>query len=160
MAAMRPYRSGDAEAIAALTLAAIRTSAPRAYSPAPVAAWAERYSVEGLLEAATRGDAIPVTVDEADRPLAYAVLAADGHLAMLYCHPDHAGRGLGRALLAEADQAARAGGIARLFTEASELARPVFARAGYRLLHRHDFAIPTAAGEVAIHNYAMEKPLA
>lgn len=160
MAAIRPYRSGDAEAIAALTLAAIRTSAPRAYSPAQVAAWAERYSVVGLLEAAARGDVFPVAVDDADRPLAYAVLAADGHLAMLYRHPDHAGRGLGRALLEEAEQAARDRGIARLFTEASELARPVFARAGYRLLHRHDFAIPTAAGEVAIHNYAMEKPLA
>ena len=79
---------------------------------------------------------------------------------MLYCHPDHAGRGLGRALLEEAEQAARNQGIARLFIEASELARPVFARAGYRLLHRRDFAIATAAGEVAIHNYAMEKQLA
>jgi putative acetyltransferase len=40
--------------------------------------------------------------------------------------------------------------LARMLTEASELARPVFARAGYRLLHRRD---------VPIHNCAMEKHL-
>jgi len=33
VAAIRPYRSEDADAIAALTVAAIRTTALRAYSP-------------------------------------------------------------------------------------------------------------------------------
>jgi putative acetyltransferase len=35
----------------------------------------------------------------------------------------------------------RAAQITCLFTKASELARPVFKRAGYTLLHRRDFAI-------------------
>ncbi|AOL94782.1 hypothetical protein BG023_111863 [Porphyrobacter sp. LM 6] len=38
MAAIRPYRPGDAEAIAALTLAAIRQTALRAYSSEQVEA--------------------------------------------------------------------------------------------------------------------------
>ena len=42
---------------------------------------------------------------------------------------------------------------------ASEIARPVFGRAGYAVLHRQDFAIPFEDGEVPIHNYAMEKHL-
>ena len=58
-----------------------------------------------------------------------------------------------------AEVAARALGAERLYTEASELARPVFARAGYALLSRRDFTIPAADGAVAIHNYAMEKRL-
>lgn len=157
MVVIRPYRPGDAAAIAALTLAAIRNTGLRAYSPEQVAAWAERYSVQRLLDGAAKGDVIRVAVDADDHPLAYTVLENGGHLDMLYCHPDHTGKGLALALLDEAERAARAQGVTRLFTEASALARPVFARAGYALLHRRDFSIPFEGRAVAIHNYAMEK---
>lgn len=156
---IRAFGPADAEAIAALTLAAIQQTALRAYSPEQVAAWSARYSPARLLESAARGDVILVAADADDRPAAYTVLEADGHLDMLYCHPAHTGRGLGLRLLNEAEEAARKLGVERLYTEASELARPVFARAGYALLHRRDFAIPGDDGEVAIHNYAMEKRL-
>jgi len=159
MAAIRAFREDDIDAIAALTLAAIRQTALRAYSPAQVAAWSARYSPARLRQSAARGDVILVAADPAGRPAAYAVLEADGHLDMLYCDPLHAGQGLGLKLLTEAEAAARALGIIRLYAEASELARPVFARAGYALLGRRDFTIPAADGEVAIHNYAMEKRL-
>lgn len=159
MAAIRPFRPEDAEALAALTLAAIRETGVRAYSPAQVAAWAARYSVDRLLEGAARGDLILVAAGPDDAPLAYTVLEPDGHLEMLYCHPAHSGKGLASALLAAAEAAARAWGIGLLTTEASELARPVFARAGYALLHRRDFTILGEDGPVAIHNYAMEKRL-
>ena len=62
-------------------------------------------------------------------------------------------------LLAAAEKVARKSGVACLFTEASELARPVFERAGYSVLHRRDFIIVHAGADVAIHNYAMEKRL-
>jgi len=157
MAVIRTYRAGDAEAIAALTLAAIRTTGLRAYAPEQVAAWSARFNAARVLEWAARGDVILVAVDGDDRPAAYTMLERSGHLDMLYCHPDHGGKGLGRALLAAAEEAGRALGMTRLFTEASELARPVFARAGFALLHRRDFTIAGESGEVAIHNYAMEK---
>lgn len=159
MAAIRRYRPTDAEPIAALTLAAIRETAARAYSPLQVEAWAARYSVQRLLDAAAKGDVILVAAGPDDRPLAYTVLEAGGHLDMLYCHPGHTGKGLALALLEAAEAAARAQGVRRLFTEASELARPVFARAGYTLLHRRDITIPHENGPVGIHNYAMEKSL-
>jgi len=159
VAAIRPFRPADAEPIAALTQAAIRETALRAYSQEQVEAWSARFSSARVSEWAARGDAILVAADSSDRPIAYTVLEADGHLDMLYCHPEHSGRGLALALLEAAETAARAQGVTRLFTEASELARPVFARAGYALLHRRDFAIPFDGQEVAIHNYAMEKRL-
>lgn len=159
-AAIRRYRPDDAEAIAVLTLAAIRVTGLAAYSPAQVAAWSARYSPARLRSSVARGDAILVMAGEDDRPLAYAVLTADGHLDMLYCHPDHAGCGFGARLLAEAEAAARDMGLERIVTEASELARPVFLRAGYALLRRRDFSIGPAGAPVAIHNYAMEKRLA
>lgn len=72
---------------------------------------------------------------------------------MLYCHPDHTRRGLADELLGHAEAYARSLGLSRLFTEASELARPAFERAGYKRQHRRDFEIEG----VPIHNYAMQK---
>jgi putative acetyltransferase len=157
---IRPFRTSDAEAIAALTLAAIRVTALRAYSPEQVAAWSARYTVQRLRNGAAKGEIILVAADADDRPIAYTVLEASGHIEMLYCHPDHTGQGLGARLLAEAEMAARAAGMARLSAEASELARPVFARAGFALLHRREFTIGPDTAPVAIHNYAMAKQLA
>lgn len=157
---MRPFREADAAAISALTLAAITVTGARAYSPEQIAAWAARHpGPERFIARAAKGVLIRLAVGAADEPLAYYLLEADGHLDMLYCHPAHTGQGLARLLLAEAELAARALDIPRLFTEASELARPVFERAGYSLIARRDFAIPFAGREVAIHNYAMERRL-
>lgn len=158
---IRPFRADDAEAIAALTLAAIRVTGLRAYSPEQVTAWSARHpGPQRFIKRAAGGAMILVAVDPDDHPVAYALIEPDGHLDMLYCHPDHTGRGLGLALLAEAEAQACSAGIARLFTEASELARPVFERAGYALLHRRDFTIGPDAAPVAIHNYAMAKVFA
>ena len=157
MGVIRPYRADDAEPLAALTLAAIRETGKRAYSYAQVEAWAARYSVQRLLDGAARGDVILVAAGPDYAPLAYTLLEAGGHLDMLYCHPQHTGRGLALALLEAAEAAALSQGVTRMFTEASELARPVFARAGYALRHRRDFTIPSEGRDVAIHNYAMEK---
>ncbi len=74
---------------------------------------------------------------------------------MLYCHPDHTRKGLADRLLEQAETHARSEQIAMLFTEASELARPAFERAGYSVKERREFEIEG----VAIHNYAMEKSL-
>lgn len=160
ISAIRLFCKGDAEALAALTLAAIHAIGQRAYAPDQVAAWATRHpGPQRFVASAVKGDTILVAVDEADEPLAYALLEPDGHLDMLYCHPDHAGRGLAGQLLAQAEKRAKAAGVACLYTEASALARPVFERSGYALLHRRDFTIGPADAPVAIHNYAMEKRL-
>ncbi len=158
---LRPFREADAAAVSALTLAAIRVTGPRGYSSEQIAAWAARHpGPERFIARAAKGDLIRLAVDAADVPLAYCLLEVDGHLDMLYCHPDHTGRGLARMLLAQAELVARDRDVSRLFTEASELARPVFERAGYRLVARRDFTIHYDGREVAIHNYAMDKRLA
>jgi putative acetyltransferase len=157
---IRLMREDDAGALAVLTGAAIRTTGARAYAPAQVAAWAARHPrPERFLASAAKGDIILVATDAADEPVAYVLLEPGGHIDMLYCHPDHTGRGLARQLLAEAETRSLAAGMTRLFTEASEVARPVFARAGFRLVQRNDFTVAHAGRKVAIHNYAMNKPL-
>jgi len=158
--AFRTARESDAPALADLTLVAIRSIGSRSYSHDQIDAWASRHpGPKRFVESLAGGDTIIVAVNAEDIPVAYALVEKGNEngsrLDMLYCHPDHTRRGLADELLARAEAHARGEGDDRLFTEASELARPAFERAEYDVLHRRDFEI---AG-VAIHNYAMEKRL-
>ena len=154
--AIRPFRDDDAEAVAEVCAAAIEVIGPRAYSEEQVAVWRARHpGAQRYRDLAAAGAKIIVGVDDADSPVAYAVLERDGHLDHLYCHPDHTRRGLAVQLLAEAEMLAREWGVERLYTEASELARPSFERVGYAVAHKPEFEIDG----IAIHNYAMEKAL-
>ncbi|WP_298466310.1 GNAT family N-acetyltransferase [uncultured Erythrobacter sp.] len=154
--AIRPFRTEDAASLADLTLAAIRTVGSQSYSSEQVDAWAARHpGPERFIERAGGGSHIFVAADDSDIPVAYSLLEPDGHLDMLYCHPKHTRRGLADQLLAVAEQTAITLKTESLYTEASELARPAFERAGYEVTQRRDFEIEG----VAIHNYAMEKRL-
>lgn len=157
---LRKYADGDAEALHSLTVAAIQQVGLAAYSNEQVAAWAARHgSADRLAERAASGHAIFVAVNTDDAPVAFSLLEPDGHLDQLYCHPDHTRRGLADIVLRAAEDRALISGIARLYTEASELARPAFERAGYAITHRRDFTIDHEGQPVNIHNYAMEKAL-
>lgn len=157
---IRLYRDDDAEALSALALAAIHEVGSHGYSPQQIAAWAARHPGPARYrERVAGGHVIFVAVDGEDIPVAYALLEPDGHLDRLYNHPLHTRNGLAGKLLAAAEDHARAGGIGRIYTEASELARPSFERAGYVVTHRRDFEIAYDGTAVAIHNYAMEKLL-
>ncbi len=100
-----------------------------------------------------------VAVNRDGRPVAFTLIEPDGHLDQLYCHPDHTRKGLAAELLMVAEDHARSRGVTRLYTEASELARAAFERAGYVTAHRRDFTIAHDGQDVAIHNFAMEKSL-
>lgn len=126
------------------------------YAPEQLHAWApEVPDPEHVRARAADGRLVLVAVDEGDVPLAYGDLEGDGHIDHLYCRPDAAGTGVTAALYDEIEAAARARGIARLYTEASEPARRFFERRGFHLVARNDFEL---AG-VPIHNFRMEKRL-
>ena len=162
---IRLFREDDADALAAIAVRAIELIGPRAYSRNQVAAWAARHGDDRyFIDLVRDGQTIFIAADEGDQPCAYTLLEvpeADGcHVDHLYCDPDHTRRGLAEQLLARAERFARDARAPRLYTEASELARPAFERAGYRVEHRRDFRIEHAGRSVPIHNYAMEKALA
>ncbi|MBX7481351.1 GNAT family N-acetyltransferase [Qipengyuania qiaonensis] len=158
--AIRPYRENDAEALAIMVAAAISEIGAHAYSPEQVAAWSARHTGAGRYrERVAMGDVIFVAADADDKPVAYALIERDGHLDHLYNHPDHTRRGLAAQLLASAESHARERGIAKLYTEASDLARPVFERAGYIVTGKREFTIAHEGRDVPIHNWPMEKLL-
>ncbi len=86
---------------------------------------------------------------------AFGDLEPDGHIDHLYCRPDAAGRGVASALLDALIARGAEAGLPELRVEASELARPLFERKGFRTLARRDFEVRG----VAIHNYAMRRAL-
>lgn len=153
---IRRFLPGDEAALARIMRTAIEQIGPRGYSQQQVDAWAASSDPEKrFLKRAGRGDVVVLALGPRGEPVAYSLIEPDGHVDHLYCDPAHTGRGIGGRLLEEVECVARELGQNRLYTEASELARPVFERAGYALTKRRDFAI----GGVAIHNYAMEKLL-
>ncbi|MFR9675694.1 GNAT family N-acetyltransferase [Streptomyces sp. TR06-5] len=85
-------------------------------------------------------DGLHVAVDDRDRPIAYLLTEpVDGclHIEQVSVHPDHARRGVGRALLDDAARRASARGLPALtlttFTEVPWNA-PYYERCGFRRL--------------------------
>ncbi len=154
MRRLRPYRGADAASLCALYRRSVETLGPRAYSPEQVAAWASLTPAASDFDGWMADGRVRVVAEAGDAPLGFCDVEPDGHIAMLYCAPEAVGRGVGGALCDAGVGYARGFGAQVLYTEASELARPLFAARGFEALARREV---TVAG-VAIHNYAMERP--
>lgn len=152
---IRPLRPDDIDALIELFRAAVRRVASRDYTPAQLMAWApDRIDREPWV---ARYERRPAWVAEIDGgvPVGFSDLEPDGHLDMMYVHPDHQGRGIATALLAQVEQAAHERGIDNLYTHASLTARPFFERRGFTLIRQQ---MVTVRGQSFI-NFRMEKTL-
>lgn len=153
MTVIRPYRDGDAEALAAVFERAVRGIGPADYSPAQIEAWiGHEPRAERFRSAMADGRSCWVALDDEERVTAFVDLEADGHIDFLFADPDVAGRGVTSSLLDVLEQTARDRGLKRLYVEASEAARRFLLKRGYEVERRRDFEIRG----VPIHNYAME----
>jgi putative acetyltransferase len=152
---IRPFNPADAGSLAALFHASVRQAGLRDYSPEQVEAWSPTTpDPKSYLRRAEDRRVFVATGDDGE-PIGYCDLESDGHIDHLYCHPDLVGTGVGSALYASIEAAAREAGITVLFVEASEAARWLFERRGFRVEARNDFVF----NGVAIHNYRMSKAI-
>ncbi len=153
---IRPFVLGDEAKLAALFYDAIHGIAARHYTPEQVRAWAPQVPDSARFVArASDGRILLVAVDDADEPLAYGDVEADGHIDHLFCRPDTAGTGVTARLYQALEMAARERRITSLFTEASEPARRFFEKQGFAVIERNEFEL---AG-VPIHNFRMTKQI-
>lgn len=151
---LRDGMPADAETLVALYRDTVRNVNLRDYTAAQVAAWAPDEIPAAPW--ATRLAASNWTVAERDGVVVgFCELEADGLMRMLFVHKDHQGQGIATALLNRAEAQARAAGLARLYTEASLTARPVFERHGYAVIE----AQSVTRGDQTLRNFRMEKPL-
>lgn len=134
---VRDYGTDDAEATLRLFERAITQTARSRYTEEQVRAWL------GGARDLTQWDAdrlrVRTFVAEVDGAVAgFTDLDDDGYVDRLFVDPDHGRRGVGRALLGAVLAAARSVGLPELTTHASLVARPVFEREGFRVVHQEE----------------------
>jgi putative acetyltransferase len=152
---IRPFEPADAPALASLFHASVREAAAKDYSADQIAAWSPSPPESARYVRQAEGRIFLVAENDAGEPVGYADLELDGHIDHLYCRPDVVGSGVGSALYAALEARARERGMPFLFVEASDAARRLFERHGFKIESRNDFKI---AG-VPIHNYRMSKAI-
>ncbi len=150
---IRPFKPADADALATLFHSSVHEAGIRDYTAEQVAAWSPaKPDPERYLRQA-EGRVFLVAEGKNGQPIGYGYLEPDGHIDHLYCRPDMIGTGVGSALYASIEAAAKEAGIMVLFVEASEAARRFFERRGFSVDARNNFAV----NGVAIHNFRMSK---
>ena len=125
---LRRYVTEDLDDVIGIFQRAIREVASRDYDPAQVAAWSQVDRDDWEPWRLTRPTWVAVL---GKKIVGFSDLEADGHLDMMFVHPDHQGIGVASMLLATVENAARQQGLRRMFTEASITAGPFFERRGF-----------------------------
>lgn len=149
---VRPFSPDDAGAVASLFGETVRAVNARDYSAEQVAAWAAGGADPARWAARLAGRSAFVAVARGE-VVGFADVTREGYFDHLYVHRDHQGEGIGSALAAAVESAARALGVAEVTTEASITARPFFARRGYVVLREQD----KPAHGLVYRNYVMRK---
>jgi putative acetyltransferase len=151
---IRPYTPTDAAPLTALYRASVHGIASRDYTPQQIRAWAPDFIDEAAFGRKCASKATWVAEIEG-RVAGFSDLEPDGHVDMLFVHPDFQRRGVARALLEHIEKEARHIGQSRLYAEASITARPVFEAMGFRVITPQTVVV---RGQ-SMTNFKMEKLL-
>ena len=151
----RPYAAADLDALIALFRASVRSLAGADYTLGQVLAWApDEIDRDGWRVRLAASSTWVATSD--GRVEGFISMEWDGHIDMLYVHPDLQSQGVASILLGRLEASAEARGLVRLVTEASITARPFFERRGFRVIAAQDVI---RRGQ-ALANFRMERRLA
>lgn len=150
---LRTATEHDAASLAALYHDTIHRVNCRDYSPAQCDAWAppESRQPEGWVR--KQANRLTLVAEDAGQIVGFGELEPGGHIDCFYVHHAWQRRGVGRALLAGLEAAARQQQVTHLFLEASVTAQPFFLALGYSLVRHQQVA---RRGEV-LSNAVMEK---
>jgi putative acetyltransferase len=151
---IRGYDERDAAATLEVFERAILETARSAYSQEQVRAWAggpRELAAWNAARLATR-----TVVDEIDGAVAgFSDLGVGGYVDRLFVHPSFARRGVAGRLLDAVVAIGVADGLGELTTHASLVARPVFERAGFEVVHRET----VARGAITLDRFLMRRML-
>lgn len=128
---VRMYKSADLDTTATIFLRAIRQVAYKDYDRAQIDAWAQ---INRDLWGERRLSRPTWVAVLGGVPVGFTDLEPNGHLDMMYVHPDYQGIGVATLLLTTVESAAKAQNLSGVFTEASITAKPFFERRGFSVL--------------------------
>jgi ribosomal protein S18 acetylase RimI-like enzyme len=135
MATIRRAVAGDAQKIGAVFDAAVREGWTFLGEVVRTPMFPPEEWDKVVMEHAPPNALLVATDERGDVAGFTAVRAADGEMYLLFVHPEHSGRGVGRALLDAAHQELRAAGWREAFLythEENKRALSVYGAAGYR----------------------------
>lgn len=149
---LRSYQNSDLEGVITVFERAVRETASHDYNPAQIAAWAQvdRESWQKRLL-----DSHCWVASIEDKIVGFGNVEFDGHLDLMFTHPEYLRTGVASALLEKLEYAVIAMALPEIFTEASGTAKPFFSRRGYQLLAAQQVQV---RGQNFI-NYRMSKSL-
>ena len=151
---LRPYLPADTPALADIFRESIHELTGDDYSPGQQAEWAGRADDEEAFAARLAGE-LTLVATIAGEPVAFASLKGTDVIDMLYVLPSASRQGLASLLLDALEKLAAARGARRLSVDASDTARDLFDRRGYKPQRRN--TVPLGAEWIA--NTTMEKAL-
>ena len=152
----RPGTSDDAPAILRVHRDSILSRGLATYSLAEVESWAAGLVPEGYAKAMTDGGETFIVAIAADGVLAAFCSFKDDEVKGLYVAPSAARRGVGGALLRQAEAAIRAAGHGRIRLDAALSGQAFYERHGYRVTARRG---AKTRGGLVIPVVDMEKTL-
>lgn len=148
---IRPYRESDCAEIADLYHGAVHAINAPLYSAKELEAWAPTPPDYDAWKQRLRVKQPHIAVENGSI-IGFVELEQDGHIDCLYVHKDYQSRGVASSLLRHVLQIAEERGIQNLHVEASSLARPLFEKFGFKLLHSNTVNL---RGQ-SLTNYAMD----
>ncbi|AME26501.1 MULTISPECIES: GNAT family N-acetyltransferase [Burkholderiaceae] len=149
---IRRYEPSDLDAVINVFLRAIREVASRDYDAAQIDAWAQ---ADRDVWARRRLDR-PTWLALVDGAVAgFGDLQSDGHIDMLFVHPEHQRAGAANALLDQIESEARNQHLGIIDTDASLTARPFFEARGFGVVRSQVVEVRGAR----LMNFRMQKRL-
>jgi putative acetyltransferase len=155
---IRSYTNADLSAVAQLFTDAVHGLAVTHYDEAQRKAWAPQPPDLEIWDARLKPLRVLVAQDarnSGDALLGFVGYEENGHIDLMFSSPLAARRGVASQLLGRAEAALRELGVAELFTEASLLGQPFFARHGFTVKEEQQ----VERRGVQLLRYAMVKAL-
>lgn len=152
---IRSYEPDDAIPLGRIYFRAVREGTTGHYSAEQRAAWAPHAPASAVWRRRLSHGETVVAEQDGHSVGFMTLLPESGLVDLAFVLPEVMGQGVAAALYAMLENRARAAGLQKLTTEASETARPFFARQGFQVLERQELV----RDGVPLHNYRMEKRL-
>jgi putative acetyltransferase len=157
--ALRPFLPVDTPLLAEIFRESILELTSDDYSEAQQEAWMSR---AGDLEAFARrlGGQLTLIATLEGSPVAFASLAGNTTIDMLYVHPAAAGQGAAKLLVDALEKLAGARGAEKLTVDASDTARGFFEKRGYVAQQRNSISVGDEWLANTTLSKTLDKPLA
>ncbi|PCK29830.1 GNAT family N-acetyltransferase [Pseudoalteromonas piscicida] len=152
MVIIRAFQSGEEAVLHKLMFDTIRSVNIQHYSNNQVKAWAHSDIADESWQQRLRNNQ-PLVAVLKGKVVGFADLQANGLIDHFFCHTEHQGQGIGKALMLALLAQSKTRNTTRLFSHVSKTAKPFFEHFGFQVVKEQQVNV---RGET-LTNYLMER---